>query len=368
MFVIRIIITFRNRFRKLNLQKTLFMITIDKLAKLANVSKSTVSKALNDRPDVSAATKRKILEISRQYNFTPSAFGKGLKSKITKNIGVIFTREKQPLLNNPFFSRILEGIEAELALNEYDLILNIIQGNNTNDIPRMIKERRVDGIILIGIFNDVFIERIIEEEVKVVQVDPKHNIKSFSQVFIDNEHGGFLATQHLIDNGHEKIGFISGDLQRLSFRQRLEGYRKALEHYNLIYDKNLLRCGGLEDGYSQFQSLIKEEKPTAIFCANDYNALLGYNSITDLGFKIPEDISVIGFDDIWSSSVSKPPLSTIRVYKEELGSIGVRTLLRIINGELDGPVHVIMPVKLVSRGSVKNINIAKESKVMIANE
>jgi LacI family transcriptional regulator len=333
------------------------MITIDKLAKLANVSKSTVSKAINNRPDISAETKRKILEISKANNYTPSAFGKGLKSKITKNVGVIFTREKHPLLNNPFFSRILEGIEAELALNGYDLVLNILHENNINDLPRMIRERRVDGIILIGIFNDVFIDRLVTEKISVVQVDPKKDIPQFSQVFIDNEHGAFLATKHLIDAGHKKIGFISGDLERLSFKQRLNGYKKALQHNKIEFQNSMLRCGGLEDGYDQVKNLLEEQDITAIFSANDLNALSGYNAITDKGLKIPDDISMVGFDDIWTASVAKPPLTTVRVYKEELGSIGVRTLLRIINGELVGPVNIIMPVKLVERQSVLKKNM-----------
>jgi LacI family transcriptional regulator len=333
------------------------MITIDKLAKLANVSKSTVSKAINDRPDISAETKRRILEISKANNYTPSAFGKGLKSKITKNVGVIFTREKHPLLNNPFFSRILEGIEAELALNGYDLVLNILHESNTNELPRMIRERRVDGIILIGVFNDIFIRRLITEKINVVQVDPKKDIPQFSQVFIDNEHGAFLATKHLIDAGHKKIGFISGDLERLSFKQRLNGYKKALQHNKIEFQNSLLRCGGLEDGYDQVKNLLEEQHPTAIFSTNDLNALFAYNAINDMGYKIPEDISVVGFDDIWTAGDAKPPLTTVRVYKEELGSIGVRTLLRIINGELTGPVNIIMPVKLIERESVqKRIN------------
>ena len=332
------------------------MITIDKLAKLANVSKSTVSKAINDRPDVSAETKRRILEISKANNYTPSAFGKGLKSKITKSVGVIFTREKSPLLNNPFFSRVLEGIEAELAINDYDLVLNILHENNTNELPRMIRERRVDGIILIGVFNDIFIERLVTEKINVVQVDPKKDIPQFSQVFIDNEHGAFLAIQHLINAGHKKIGFISGDLDRLSFKQRLDGYKKALQHNKIKFQNCLLRCGGLEDGYSQVKNIIKEQNPTAIFSTNDLNALFAYNAISDMGYKIPDDVSVVGFDDIWTASEANPPLTTVRVYKEELGSIGVRTLLRIINGELVGPINIIMPVKLIERESVKKIS------------
>ncbi len=331
------------------------MITINELARLAHVSKSTVSKALNDRPDVSSATKRKIQEIAREQNFTPNAFGKSLRSKISKNIGVVFTRDKYPLLNNPFFSRVLEGIEAELALNNYNLVLNIIPQNKTNDLPRIIRERHVDGIIMIGIFNDLFIEKIIAAKIHVVQVDPKTDIADFSQVFIDNEHGAFIAVQYLIEAGHRRIGFIAGDLKRLSFKQRLDGYLKALKHYGIQADDGLIRSGGVEEGYEHVKSLIQHEKPTAIFSANDLNALQGYNAVIDMNLKIPDDISIVGFDDIWSAKVVTPPLTTIRVYKEELGSIGVRTLLKTINGEIKKPINTIMPVKFVERQSVKKL-------------
>jgi len=336
------------------------MITIDELAKLAKVSKSTVSKALNDRPDVSFATKRKIQEIAMAQNFTPNAYGKSLRSKITKNIGVIFTREKRPLLNNPFFSRILEGIEAELALNSYNLVLNIIPESNANELPRIIRERHVDGIILIGVFTDLFIEKIISEKIHVVQVDPKTDVADFSQVFIDNEHGAFLAVKYLIESGHRRIGFMAGDLKRLSFKQRLDGYFKALKHYGIEPDKSLVRSGGIDEGYAHVKSLLENEHPTAIFSANDLNALNGYNAVIDMNLKIPDDVSLVGFDDIWSARVATPPLTTVRVYKEELGSIGVRTLLKTINGEIANPVNTIVPVKLIERKSVRNINILND--------
>ncbi|NOY57569.1 MAG: LacI family transcriptional regulator [Calditrichaeota bacterium] len=339
------------------------MITIDDLAKLAHVSKSTISKALNDRPDVSAETRRKIREIAKAQNFTPNAYGKSLRSKITKNVGVIFTREKRPLLNNPFFSRILEGIEAELALNNYNLVLNIIPQNKVNELPRIIRERHVDGIILIGIFNDLFVERIIAEKIHVVQVDPKTDIADFSQVFIDNEHGAFIAVQYLIEAGHRRIGFIAGDLRRLSFKQRLDGYSKALKHYGIQPDDGLIRSGGVDDGYEHVKSLIQHEKPTAIFSANDLNALQGYNAVIDMNLKIPHDVSIVGFDDIWSAQVATPPLTTVRVYKEELGSIGVRTLLRTINGEIAKPVDTIVPVRLIERKSVRNMIVPDDEMI-----
>jgi LacI family transcriptional regulator len=339
------------------------MITIDKLAKLANVSKSTVSKALNDRPDVSPKTKYKIQQIAKQHNYTPNAFGKSLKSKITKNVGVIFTREKHPLSNNPFFSRILEGIEAELALNNYNLVLNIISESSTNELPRMVRERRVDGVILMGVFNDLVVERFIAAQIPAVQIDPNKNIPDFSQVFIDNEHGAYLATQYLIDAGHRRIGFTSGDLNRLSFKQRLDGYLKALDYNNIKVDKGLIQCGGIEEGYTHVKNLLQMEKLTAIFSANDLNALMGYNAVQDMNLKIPDDVSMVGFDDIWAAKFAKPPLTTIRVYKEELGSIGVRTLLKTIGGEIDGPVNNILPIKLIERQSVRKIDIPVENVV-----
>jgi LacI family transcriptional regulator len=339
------------------------MITIAELAKLAKVSKSTVSKALNDRPDVSPATKRKIQKLAKKHNFTPNAFGKSLKSKITKNVGAIFTREKLPLSNNPFFSRVLEGIEGELTLNNYNLVLNIVSAKTTDDLPRMIRERQVDGIILLGVFNDTLIERIISSKIPVVQVDPKRDIAEFSQVFIDNEKGAILATQYLLNAGHRKIGFVSGDLGRLSFKQRLDGYLKTLERNDIKPDKELIITGGMEDGYKQVKFLLQHKKPTAIFSTNDVNALIGYNAVHDMHLNIPEDISFIGFDDIWSAKFAKPPLTTIRVYKEELGSIGVRILLKTIDGEIKSPINTIIPVRLVERKSVRKIKTVSEDKI-----
>ncbi len=338
------------------------MVTIDEIAKLANVSKSTVSKALNDRPDVSPKTRRKVLQLAKEHQFTPNVFGKSLKSKIKGNIGIIFTREKLPLSNNPFFSRILEGIEAELAINNYNLVLNILPDNTNGELPRMIRESHVDGLILIGVFNDHFVDQLLKHELHIVQVDPKKDRSEFSQVFIDNEHGARLATQHLIDTGHRRIGFVSGDLSRLSFKQRLEGYTKTLSRNGIPVDETLISSFGIEEGYRQVRSLLEKEKPTAIFCTNDINALHGYRAIHDLKLRVPNDVSIVGFDDIWSAAIATPPLTTIRVYKEELGSIGVRMLLNTITGDIKQPTNTIVPVRFVSRESVLDLNIKQNQK------
>ncbi len=332
------------------------MITIKEIAKLANVAPSTVSKALNNRPDVSEETRKKISEIAREHNFTPNAFGKGLKKKTTENIGVIFCREHQPLSGNPFYSRVLEGIESEIGMNNYNLLLHLIPECNQDSLPKMVRERQVDGLILVGILREAFVNKIVAAHVPLVLVDPKYSIMDCSQVFIDNEHGAFIATQYLVDAGHRKIGFISGDLSRLSFKQRYDGYIRALRNNHISVKDTLIKTGGIEQGYEHVKCLLTQsEIPTAIFAANDINAICGYKAAQEINFKIPENISFIGFDDIDLARISSPALTTIRVYKQELGAYAVRTLFRILKGEHPKPVLTIVPVELVERDSVRRI-------------
>lgn len=330
-------------------------LTVKDIAKLANVSQSTVSKALNDRPDVGLETKKNILKIAEDHNFIPNAFGKALKSKFTENIGVIFCRDDNPL-RNPFFSRILEGIEAEIALHHYNLVLHLMPESETPDLPKMVRERQVDGIILVGTRNHESVRNLQRIEMPTVLIDPRSAIPDCPQVLIDNENGAFLATQHLIENGHRRIGFISAELSIPSFMQRLNGYKKALKYYGLQVREELIKTGGFEAGYDWTKSLLEApERPTAIFSAYDINALHAYKAIHDSNLRIPDDISMVGFDDIDLAKMATPPLTTVRVYKEELGSVAVRNLRQMIYEESTGVTTTIIPVKLIIRNSVKNI-------------
>lgn len=335
-------------------------LTIKDIAKLAKVSQSTVSKALNDRPDIGPETKKSILKIAEEYNFIPNATGKALKTRLTKNIGVIFRRDDNPL-RNPFFSRVLEGIEAEIAFNHFNLVLYLMPEHEKPELPKMVREKQVDGIVLVGIKNEEFVKKLQKANVPTILIDPRSIIPDCPQVLIDNENGAFLATQHLIEHGHRKIGFISGELGIPSFMHRFNGYTKALKYYNIPVNQEFIKTGGFEAGYQWTKALLEaEEKPTAIFAAYDINALHGYKAIYDFGMKIPEDISVVGFDDIDLARMATPPLTTIRVYKEELGSVAVRHLRQMIQGESKEYATTIIPVKLIKRSSVKNISTSAQ--------
>lgn len=332
------------------------MTTIKDIAREANCSLATVSKAINGKRDISEKTRRRILKIVEEHNFVPNSFGRGLKMHRTENVGVIFCRELQPLSGNPFYSRVLEGIEGEIAINNYNLILHLIPEDYKDDIPKMVRERQVDGLILVGVLKQEFINSIVSKNIPIILVDPKILTENVNQVLIDNEHGAFIATQYLIRLGHRRIGFISGDIERLSFKQRYDGYKKSLKYSNVPFNSELVSTGGLEQGYEHVKKLLDLPiKPTAIFAANDINAIYGYKAVLDLNLIIPDNISIIGFDDIDLSKISSPPLTTIRVYKEELGSIAVRTLLKIINDKIEKATTTIVPVKLIERESVRAV-------------
>jgi len=330
--------------------------TIKDIAEIAGVSQSTVSKALNARPDVGAKTRDRILKIADEEGFTPSIFGKGLKQKLTENVGVIFIRESQPLSGNPFYSRVLEGIEAELALNNYNLVLHLLPETGIDIPPKMIRDHYVDGVILVGVIRQAYIEKLKTYGIPIILVDPKREFRDYGQILIDNEHGAYEATNHLIKNGHQRIGFISGELDRLSFKQRYDGYVKALRGAGITFNKSLIRTHGLEQGYEHVVDLMKlRNPPTAIFAANDINAINGYRAFKDLGISVPEDVSIIGFDDIDLGRIATPALSTIRVYKEEMGSMAVRLMLKQIQDEDGKPITVMIPTRMVERDSVRSL-------------
>lgn len=329
------------------------MLTIKDIAKLANCSPSTVSKALNDKFDVSAKTKVKILKIATEHNFHFHKI-KPINQK-TENIGIVFSREEKPLSGNPFYSRVLEGIEGELVINNYNLILTLLVEPFNGQTPKMIKDKKIDGLIIVGVMDKKFIGSLKSYKIPIVFVDPTDYNFSYKKVIIDNEQGGFLATKHMIEMGHKKIAFVSGNLARASFSLRYEGFKKAMAFNNIPIKQKYVKAGGIENGYEYVTELINlDDPPTAIFFGNDANALLGYKAINDAGLKIPKDISFVGFDDIAMAKYSDPPLSTVKVYKEEIGSIAVRKLLDEINNpeQVGIQITTMMPVKLVKRESV----------------
>jgi len=333
-------------------------ITIYDVAKKAGVSISTASKALNDRKDVGEKTKEKIKQIAKELSYEPSHFARGLAMKKTGNIGVLTVRYySTPMLTNPFYSKIIEGIEEGLIDSELNLITNVLRKEQMEsfELPKMVKEKNVDGLILLGYIPEKFVELIVNKAMPVIVVDNYVN-ENISMIVTDDEGGAYSAVSYLVKTGHKKIAYISGPSPRMSFRKREEGYKRALNENNLPVNPNFILYNDSEEpGYEWMKKILQYgEKPDAIFTSNDVTAILCINMLRECGLKVPDDISVIGFDNIEMGQHFIPSLSTIDIDKERIGIKAVNILSDKIKNKTKSVERIIFPVSLIIRDSVKN--------------
>lgn len=333
-------------------------ITIYEVAKKAGVSISTASKALNDRKDVGEKTKERIKQIAKELSYEPSHFARALAMKKTGNIGVLTVRYySTPMLTNPFYSKIIEGIEEGLINSDLNLITNVLRKEQIEglELPKMVKEKNVDGLILLGYMPEPFVELILNKGLPVIVVDNYVNA-DISMIIADDEGGAYSAVDYLIKTGHKKIAYISGPSKRISFKKREEGYIKALNENNIIVNPDFILYNDSEkSGYEWMKKILQlKEKPDAIFTCNDVTAILCINMLREIGLKVPDDVSVIGFDNIEIGQHFIPSLSTVDIDKERIGIKAVNILSDKIKNKTKSVERIIFPVNVIIRDSVKS--------------
>lgn len=338
-------------------------ITIYDVAQKAGVGIGTVSRAMNNCSNIQAETKSRVLQVARELNYQPHAVAQSLARRFTNTIAVIV-----PFFTNYFFVELLRAIQKILAIYEYDLILYSVDDIERSHIflDRTIRERRVDGVLYISLpFENKYVERVKLSTLPLILVDTFH--ESLDSIFIENEAGAFLATEHLIRLGHQKIALITGNLRSLRALERLLGYKKALQANKININKNwVISCDDFlsEDGfnenagYSAMKKILqqKNELPTAIFISSDIQAIGAIRAIREAGLSIPNDIAIVGFDDIQLAKFLG--LTTIHQPISELGRLAVERLReRIIQKDTQKTIyHKKLKTELIIRrtcGSVK---------------
>lgn len=329
------------------------VVTIRDVAKRARVSVSTASRALNSSGPVKEETKARVSKAAKEINYTPNAIARGLVTRKTGNIGFILPASVKGGTSNPFYSRIFEGVEAETRERNYHLIFSILD-ENQEDLPRMVKEKRIDGVIFASKVSERFILQLEEREITLVLVDHAIEQGNVDSVVIDNFNGACKMVNHLLELGHRRIGFLRGPQDRPSFIQRFEGYKETLKKAGLKYDEKIVWEADLDfnDAYKVMKKKIKTQPfPTAIFATTDIVILAAAKIIREEGLRIPEDVSLAGFDDILQAKQAHPPLTTIRVSKREMGRIAARKLFENLNGITKKPSQTVILTELVVRDS-----------------
>lgn len=333
---------------------------IEVIAKELNVSTASVSRALNDRPGVGEGLRKRICEKAREMNYAPNTVARGLATSKTFALG-FFVHEKRGLLaqNDPFYSRIMSGAEQALTESDYHLTYASISDdglNNPNHF-RFTRQRRIDGMILAGPdISPSFVLAMTRLAVPVVLVDNHLGHSQAHSINSDDEDGAYQAAQHLIDLGHKKIGILSGPTQWPSSHQRVKGYWRALEAAKLPKVTIYADLTTIESGYEAFEKLIAQTPDVTAICAvNDSMAIGAIRAAKAHGLKTPENLSVVGFDDIDWATHNDPPLTTVNIPKRQLGAEAARHLLALLEDPFLAPTDLVISVRLIERASTAAI-------------
>jgi len=327
-------------------------ITIGEIAKIAGVSKTTVSRVLNEKPDVDPATREKILSLISEYDFQPNAFAKAISQQKSRHIGLIIPHKAEYVFSNPFYTEVMHGVSSEVDAQGYYLLLCYAHEVNYLDI---FKQKRVDGFVLLspGSYHKHIIDSLNAAEAPFVSTAKISDEESMCFVDVDNYHGGTLVMEHLVSLGHQKIAFI-GKPKLTSSLDRLNSYKAALEKYHLpqVPDWVLITdTSSIETGHNTTQKLLQgKDVPTAIFLANDVMAIGAVYAAHECGLRVPEDLSIVGFDDIPLARYVNPPLTTVRQPAFEKGVQAARSLIQCLEKGAP-PRSRILDLELVIRAS-----------------
>ena len=306
-------------------------VTIREVASRAGVGIATVSRVLNDEPDVSPATRQKVTAAAAELGYTRSNLGRSLKTGATENVGVAIMSRHAPVMLNPFYAEVIGGIELELEEAGMHLLLSSLRRHG--DLIDLAREGRVDGLLVVGCdIADDDLKRLEQSGRPVVLVD--NQFAGLPSVSTDHRQGGRLAAEHLLERGCTRPAFVTENLENPNFRERLEGFREALDEADVALLATGIAAGGdsWDGGYVAMQHILAGGlRPDGVLAANDPAALSAYRALHQAGLNVPVDVKVIGFDDIHLAAQAQPPLTTIRVEKQELGRLGARKLLGLLS-------------------------------------
>jgi len=329
--------------------------SIKDIARLAKVSHPTVSRALQNSPLVNQKTAENIRKIAREAGYRPSAVARGLVTRRTRTIGMVVTT-----IADPFTSEVVSGIEQAASDNGYCVFLadSLANPEREKKVVQAFAEQRVDGIIVTSSrVGALHLPLLTEMMVPIVLVNDQHPGSVAHSVLIQNEEGTRMLTEHLIGLGHRRIAFIGDENGYQSDTERMGGYLKALEQAGIARDNALIAHGNgkPEAALCAMNALLDlSAPPTAVCCYNDMTALGALHAIHARGLRVPEDLSVVGFDDLFLASYTNPPLTTIRQPMRRMGQLAMESLVKLMNGQ-ESVAQIHIPAEMIVRASTAKV-------------
>ena len=333
-------------------------VTIYDVAREAGVSMATVSRVVNNNPNVKPQTRKKVFEAIERLGYRPNAVARGLASKKTTTVGVVI-----PDISNSIFSEVARGIEDIANMYHYNIILCNSDKRKEKEIRviNTLLEKQVDGLLFMGgAVTEDHLQAFQTSQVPIVLCGTSDEHNTMPSVDIDHQAAAYDSVKLLIDNGHRKIGMISGTLQDpANGFARYQGYKQALEEAGIPVSENLVRIGNYkyESGYEVMKYFLElADRPTAIFAATDEMAIGAIHAIQDYGLKVPEDISVISVDNIRMASMVRPELTTVAQPMYDIGAVSMRLLTKLMKKEPVDLEKVVLPHEIIHRKSVAQLS------------
>ncbi|NUK28854.1 LacI family DNA-binding transcriptional regulator [Parageobacillus sp. VR-IP] len=336
------------------------MTTIKDIAKVAGVSITTVSRALNGYSDVNEKTRQKIIEIAKQLNYSPNTLARGLVMNKSKTIGLLVSGLTRESAKDNFTFEVLAGVNQYVSEVDYDMVLFSTTSTKQREktYTQLCRERRVDGAILQGIrSDDPYLQEVVESDIPCVLIDIPIESETVGYVTTDNVLGAKKAVEHLISLGHKNIAMINGYSYAFVSEQRLKGFKEALLEAGLPIHEEWIADGEFREDNAEREALrLLTNYPhiTAFFCASDLMALGVIKAAKRLGKRIPNDVAIIGYDDIILASYATPPLSTIAQNKFAMGYEAAKLLIHMLEGKATSHVKILETELKIRESTVKN--------------
>lgn len=338
-------------------RNSLSALNLEDIARLSGVSRSTVSRVVNQHPNVSDRTRERVMQVIEQYHFSPNPAARALASQRSRVLGVLIPHIVSDLFSDPFFPTLLQGATLQAHTADYSVTL-WLTGDTKDDqnfYHQALTHRLSDGLIVVSaVLDETLMKRLNESGKPYVLVGrPPAGHDEANFVDINNVDGAYLIVGHLIQRGYKRIGIIPGREGLTSSQDRFEGYKQALRDAGLPFDRKLISPSGhyTEAGGRNGMAYLLTQDVDAVFCSSDVMAAGAIRTIQDAGLRIPQDIAVAGFDDIPLAQRTNPPLTTIRQPIQQLGAAAAESLIDLLEGRQQTPHHVLYPVELVVRAS-----------------
>ena len=325
---------------------------LEEIARLAGVSRSTVSRVVNDHPSVRPAVRERVQRIIAETGFQPNAAARSLASQRAYMVGLVIPRTVHTVFTDPYFPRLTQGVAQ--ACNEHDYTLSLfIENDDIKLFPRLSRTGLMDGVVVqASSVDDGLIPKLLATGLPLVVAGRPSQAEGVSFVDVDNVKGSFSAVTHLVRLGHTAVATITGPLNTNVGADRLAGYRRALQERGVPVDEALIAAGDFTEqgGYYAMRRLLAQ-RPTAVFAASDVMARGAIRAIAEAGLAVPRDVAVVGYDDLPPATMTSPLLTTVRQPIRRLGAKAVETLLDVIAFGAEPARRIIFDTELVIRES-----------------